>query len=80
MKASTWKAVFAAMNPSPVFEAVAQFAELKSRQQRMAILNPLDDNSDLPDVSKELRKRSQHSAQQQLMILRLERDITPHFR
>jgi hypothetical protein len=28
MKAATWKAVFAAMSPSPVFEAVAEFAEV----------------------------------------------------
>jgi hypothetical protein len=27
MKALTWKAVFASMNPSPIFEAVAMFAE-----------------------------------------------------
>jgi hypothetical protein len=27
MKALTWKAVFASLNPSPVFEAVAAFAE-----------------------------------------------------
>jgi hypothetical protein len=27
MKPLTWKAVFAAWNPSPVFEAVAMFAE-----------------------------------------------------
>jgi hypothetical protein len=27
MKAITWKATFAAMSPSPVFEAVADFAE-----------------------------------------------------
>jgi hypothetical protein len=27
MKALTWKAVFASMNPSPVFEAVAMFGE-----------------------------------------------------
>ena len=28
MKAVTWKVVFAAMSPSPVFEAVAEFAEV----------------------------------------------------
>ena len=27
MKALTWKALFASMNPSPVFEGVAMFAE-----------------------------------------------------
>lgn len=27
MKALTWKALFASMNPSPVFEAVAMFGE-----------------------------------------------------
>jgi hypothetical protein len=27
MKALTWKAVFASMNPSPLFEAVAMFGE-----------------------------------------------------
>jgi hypothetical protein len=30
MKATTWKAVFAAMNPSPVFETIAEFAELRA--------------------------------------------------
>jgi hypothetical protein len=34
MKASTWKAVFATMNPSPVFETLAEFAELMANEQR----------------------------------------------
>jgi hypothetical protein len=34
MKAATWKAVFAAMSPSPVFEAVATFAEAMVDQRR----------------------------------------------
>jgi hypothetical protein len=32
MKATSWKAVFAAMNPSPVFEAIAEFAYLRTEQ------------------------------------------------
>jgi hypothetical protein len=36
MKAATWKAVFAAMSPSPVFEAVAEFAEAMVDQRRRA--------------------------------------------
>jgi hypothetical protein len=34
MKATIWKAVFAAMSPSPVFAAIAEFAELRVEQQR----------------------------------------------
>jgi hypothetical protein len=38
MKATTWKAVFASMSPSPVFEAVAEFAELMADQRQRAHL------------------------------------------
>jgi len=34
MKAATLKAVFAAVNPSPVFEATAEFAEVMVDQRR----------------------------------------------
>jgi hypothetical protein len=32
MRATIWKAVFAAMNPSPILEAIAEFAELRADQ------------------------------------------------
>ena len=37
MKATTWKAVFATMSPSPVFEAIAEFAELRADHRRAAL-------------------------------------------
>jgi hypothetical protein len=42
MKAVTWKTVFAAMNPSPVFEAVAEFAEVMADQRRSASFKQTD--------------------------------------
>jgi hypothetical protein len=36
MKADTWKAVFAAMSPSPVFQAMAELAELWVDHRRSA--------------------------------------------
>jgi hypothetical protein len=33
MKATTWKAVFAAISPSPVFQAIAEFAKLRADQR-----------------------------------------------
>jgi hypothetical protein len=39
MKAATWKAVFAAMSPSPVFQAVAEFAEARADLHRRAPFN-----------------------------------------
>jgi hypothetical protein len=39
MKAVTWKAVFAAMSPSPVFEAVAEFAEVMADEGRSAMVD-----------------------------------------
>jgi hypothetical protein len=46
MKAITWKAVFAAMSPSPLFEAVANFAELRVDQRRRTMLIETDDTND----------------------------------
>jgi hypothetical protein len=34
MKTLTWKSMFAALNPSPLFEAVAAFAEALATQDR----------------------------------------------
>jgi hypothetical protein len=34
MKAVVWKAVFAALSPSPVFEVIAQFAQARADQRR----------------------------------------------
>jgi hypothetical protein len=36
MKADTWKAVFAAMSPSPVFQAIAELAEQRVDHRRSA--------------------------------------------
>jgi hypothetical protein len=38
MKATTWKAVLAAFNPSPVFEVIAEFAELRAKQRSGELL------------------------------------------
>jgi hypothetical protein len=43
MRTVTWKAVFAAMSPSPVFQAVAEFAELRVDQRRRALLKRIGD-------------------------------------
>jgi hypothetical protein len=53
MKATTWKAVFAAISPSPVFQAIAEFAELRADQRRRALLKQTEDAS--PPVSREWR-------------------------
>jgi hypothetical protein len=34
MEAVIWKAVFAALSPSPVFEVIAQFAQARADQRR----------------------------------------------
>lgn len=42
MKATIWRAVFAAMSPSPVFEAIAEFAELKADRQLRAFIKQIN--------------------------------------
>jgi hypothetical protein len=46
MKATTWKAVFATMNPSPVFETIAEFAELRADHRPTALSEQIDDAND----------------------------------
>lgn len=48
MKTSTWKAIAAAMSPSPVFSAIAEFAELRVDQRRRALLKQIDKTIGLP--------------------------------
>jgi hypothetical protein len=48
MKATTWKAVFASMSPSPVFEAIAEFAEVRTDQRRRRLAKQIDDTNCLP--------------------------------
>jgi hypothetical protein len=42
MKATIWKSVFAAMSPSPVFEAIAEFAELGADQRLRAFVKQIN--------------------------------------
>ena len=51
MKATTWKAVFATMSPSPVFEAIAEFAELRADHRRGAFPKQIDDGGRFPRLS-----------------------------
>jgi hypothetical protein len=53
MKATTRKAVFAAMSPSPVFEAIAEFAELQADHRRGALPKQIDDSSGFPALTSE---------------------------
>ena len=53
MKASTWKAVFAAMSPSPVFQAISEFAELRVNEQRSQPLKQIEEE----DVRRVVRRR-----------------------
>ena len=42
MKTLTWKSIFAALNPSPLFEAVAAFAEgLATRDRQICPNQPI---------------------------------------
>lgn len=52
MKEITWKTVFATMNPSPVFEAIAELVELRSGQQIRALVKETDSVLGVPVVSK----------------------------
>jgi len=54
MKATTWKAVFAALSPSPVFEAIAEFAELRTDQRR-TLLKQTHDTNGFPLVTRTRR-------------------------
>ena len=56
MKATTWKAVFATMSPSPVFEAIAEFAELRADHRRGALPKQIDDSSRFPALTWERPK------------------------
>jgi hypothetical protein len=51
MKASTWQAVFATMNPSPVFETIAEFAELRADHRPTAFPEQIDDANDACQVA-----------------------------
>ena len=42
MKAAIWRSVFAAMSPSPVFEAIAEFAELGADQRLRAFVKQIN--------------------------------------
>ena len=42
MNALTWKAVFASLNPSPVFEAIAMFGEALAINDNESCSNELD--------------------------------------
>ena len=45
MKITIWKTVFGAINPSPLFEAIAEFAQLKvDLQQRAHVSQPNKQN------------------------------------
>jgi len=55
MKATTRKAVFAALSPSPVFEAIAEFAELRTDQRRRALLKQTHDTNGFPLVTRTRR-------------------------
>jgi hypothetical protein len=55
MKADTWKAVFAAMSPSPVFQALAELAELRVTRQRRVFLKQTDDTNGFSGVTREQR-------------------------
>jgi glutamine synthetase adenylyltransferase len=50
MKTTTWKAVFAAMSPSPVFEAISEFAEQRVDERRRALLKAIDETIGSPVV------------------------------
>jgi hypothetical protein len=45
MKVVTWKAVFAGMNPSPVFEAIADFVDAMSNGRDRVPLKKTDDSA-----------------------------------
>jgi hypothetical protein len=47
MKADTWKAVLAAMSPSPVFQAIAELAELRVDHRRRALVKQTYDTNGL---------------------------------
>jgi hypothetical protein len=55
MRATTWKAVFAALSPSTVFEAIAEFAELRADQRRRSLLKEIDDPCGFPVVTRTRR-------------------------
>jgi hypothetical protein len=40
MKTLTWKTILAALNPSPLFEAVAAFAEERATKDRQTCSKP----------------------------------------
>lgn len=52
MKVTIWKAVFAAMNPSPLFESIAEFAELRADLQRIVVVKQLDKLNDIRVVGR----------------------------
>jgi hypothetical protein len=42
MKATIWKSVFAAMSPSPMFEAIAEFAERRADERLRAFVKQIN--------------------------------------
>ena len=48
MKITTWKAVFVAMNPSPLYEAISECAQLRVDRRRRALLKQLDETNGSP--------------------------------
>ena len=60
MKALTWKAVFASMNPSPIFEAVAMFGEALAIKGDESRENEIDGTVDSA-VLKRLPSERPHS-------------------
>ena len=62
MKASIWKAVFAAISPSPVFQSIAEFVELRADQQLRALLKQIDDANASLSVTRESRAEALRNA------------------
>ena len=67
MKALIWKAVFAAISPSPVFQSIAEFAELRADQQLRALLNQTDDANASLSVTRESRAEALRNARKVTM-------------
>ena len=52
MKPTTWKAVFAAMSPSPVFQAISEFAERRVNERRSGPFKQIDKTKGLSSSRK----------------------------
>jgi hypothetical protein len=62
-----WKAVFAALSPSTVFEAIAEFAELRADQRRRSLLKEIDDPCGFPVVNADAANGERHRSARELI-------------